>query len=79
MMDELRRLNENPNPPAMLGRILTSSRKWYKRKGSSLECQNCFFVYPIIDSNLKNLPISNQKENFHSPLHSIVYFYDLFE
>ena len=22
--------------------------------GSSLECQNCFFVYPIIDSNLKN-------------------------
>ena len=25
------------------------------------------------------LPISNQRENFHSPLHSTVYFYALFE
>ena len=32
-----------------------SNRKWCKRRGSSLECQNCFFVYPIIDSNLINL------------------------
>lgn len=40
------------------GRLLCSirsNRKWCKRRGSSLECQNCFFVYPIIDSNLKNL------------------------
>lgn len=39
------------------GRLLCSirsNRKWCKRRGSSLECQNCFFVYPIIDSNLKN-------------------------
>ena len=35
---------------------IRSNRKWCKRRGSSLECQNCFFVYPIIDSNLKNLP-----------------------
>ena len=34
---------------------MRSNRKWCKRRGSSLECQNCFFVYPIIDSNLKNL------------------------
>ena len=34
---------------------IRSNRKWCKRRGSSLECQNCFFVYPIIDSNLKNL------------------------
>ena len=33
---------------------MRSNRKWCKRRGSSLECQNCFFVYPIIDSNLKN-------------------------
>ena len=42
------------------GRLLCSirsNRKWCKRRGSSLECQNCFFVYPIIDSNLKNLLI----------------------
>ena len=41
------------------GRLLCSirsNRKWCKRRGSSLECQNCFFVYPIIDSNLINLP-----------------------
>ena len=40
------------------GRLLCSirsNRKWCKRRGSSLECQNCFFVYPIIDSNLTNL------------------------
>ena len=39
------------------GRLLCSirsNRKWCKRRGSSLECQNCFFVYPIIDSNLTN-------------------------
>lgn len=36
---------------------IRSNRKWCKRRGSSLECQNCFFVYPIIDSNLKNLII----------------------
>ena len=34
---------------------IRSNRKWCKRRGSSLQCQNCFFVYPIIDSNLKNL------------------------
>ena len=34
---------------------MRSNRKWCKRRGSSLECQNCFFVYSIIDSNLKNL------------------------
>lgn len=34
---------------------IMSNRKWCKRRGSSLESQNCFFVYPIIDSNLKNL------------------------
>lgn len=37
---------------------IRSNRKWCKRRGSSLECQNCFFVYPIIDSNLKNLSLS---------------------
>lgn len=36
---------------------IRSNRKWCKRRGSSLQCQNCFFVYPIIDCNLKNLPI----------------------
>ena len=36
---------------------IRSNRKWCKRRGSSLECQNCFFVYPIIDSNLKNLSL----------------------
>ena len=44
------------------GRLLCSirsNRKWCKRRGSSLECQNCFFVYPIIDSNLTNLSIYN--------------------
>ena len=43
------------------GRLLCSirsNRKWCKRRGSSLQCQNCFFVYPIIDCNLKNLSIS---------------------
>ena len=43
------------------GRLLCSirsNRKWCKRRGSSLECQNCFFVYPIIDSNLTNLLVS---------------------
>ena len=43
------------------GRLLCSirsNRKWCKRRGSSLECQNCFFVYPIIDSNLTNLGLS---------------------
>ena len=34
---------------------IRSNRKWCKRRGSSLQCQNCFFVYPIIDCNLKNL------------------------
>ena len=34
---------------------IRSDRKWCKRRGSSLQCQNCFFVYPIIDCNLKNL------------------------
>ena len=38
---------------------IRSNRKWCKRRGSSLECQNCFFVYPIIDSNLKNLSYNN--------------------
>ena len=33
---------------------IRSNRKWCKRRGSSLQCQNCFFVYPIIDCNLKN-------------------------
>ena len=37
---------------------IRSNRKWCKRRGSSLQCQNCFFVYPIIDCNLKNLSIS---------------------
>ena len=44
------------------GRLLCSirsNRKWCKRRGSSLECQNCFFVYPIIDSNLTNLITSS--------------------
>ena len=41
---------------------MRSNRKWCKRRGSSLECQNCFFVYPIIDSNLKNLQIKEFKE-----------------
>ena len=41
---------------------IRSNRKWCKRRGSSLECQNCFFVYPIIDSNLKNL--YNYSSNF---------------
>ena len=40
---------------------IRSNRKWCKRRGSSLECQNCFFVYPIIDSNLKNLFICTQR------------------
>jgi len=31
---------------------IRSNRKWCKRRGSSLQCQNCFFVYPIIDCNL---------------------------
>ena len=44
---------------------IRSNRKWCKRRGSSLECQNCFFVYPIIDSNLKNL--------LSSPLYFIAY------
>lgn len=38
---------------------IRSNRKWSKRRGSSLKCQNCFFVYPIIDSNLKNLSYNN--------------------
>ena len=33
---------------------IRSNRKWCKRRGSSLQCQNCFFVYHIIDCNLKN-------------------------
>ena len=37
---------------------IRSNRKWCKRRGSSLECQNCFFVYLIIDSNLKNLSLT---------------------
>ena len=41
---------------------IRSNRKWCKRRGSSLQCQNCFFVYPIIDCNLKNFKISNQFE-----------------
>ena len=45
---------------------MRSNRKWCKRRGSSLECQNCFFVYPIIDSNLKNFLAAflNNKVNF---------------
>ena len=51
------------------GRLLCSirsNRKWCKRRGSSLECQNCFFVYPIIDSNLTNLYVlyNNQFSGF---------------
>ena len=38
---------------------IRSNRKWCKRRGSSLQCQNCFFVYPIIDCNLKNLSYNN--------------------
>ena len=50
------------------GRLLCSirsNRKWCKRRGSSLECQNCFFVYPIIDSNLTNLVncVDNQNKS----------------
>ena len=41
---------------------IRSNRKWCKRRGSSLQCQNCFFVYPLIDCNLKNL------SNFKNPL-----------
>ena len=33
---------------------IRSNRKWCKRRGSSLQCQNCFFVYTISDCNLKN-------------------------
>ena len=40
---------------------IRSNRKWCKRRGSSLQCQNCFFVYPIIDCNLKNLFICTQR------------------
>ena len=40
---------------------IRSNRKWCKRRGSSLQCQNCFFVYPIIDCNLKNLKRGNEK------------------
>lgn len=40
---------------------IRSNRKWCKRRGSSLQCQNCFFVYPIIDCNLKNLSDSFSK------------------
>ena len=55
------------------GRLLCSirsNRKWCKRRGSSLQCQNCFFVYPIIDCNLKNFPIyfvssQNQDSSIH--------------
>ena len=36
-----------------LVKFFRSNRKWCKRRGSSLQCQNCFFVYPIIDCNLK--------------------------
>ena len=42
---------------------IRSNRKWCKRRGSSLECQNCFFVYPIIDSNLKNLCSVEESDN----------------
>ena len=34
---------------------IRSNRKWCKRRGSSMQCQNCFFVYTISDCNLKNL------------------------
>lgn len=34
---------------------IRSNRKWCKRRGSSLQCQNCFFVYTISDCNLKKL------------------------
>lgn len=37
---------------------IRSNRKWCKRRGSFLQCQSCFFVYPIIDCNLKNLYLS---------------------
>ena len=40
---------------------IRSNRKWCKRRGSSLQCQNCFFVYSIIDSNLKNLLLQLQR------------------
>lgn len=44
---------------------IRSNRKWCKRRGSSLECQNCFFVYPIIDSNLKNFINSRIKNSIY--------------
>ena len=54
----------------LMGRSLCSirsNRKWSKRRGSSLQCQNCFFVYPISDCNLKNL--------FNSENRNLVYLY----
>ena len=58
------------------GRLLCSirsNRKWCKRRGSSLECQNCFFVYPIIDSNLINLLILR----FYCTLHPLFRVQDM--
>ena len=59
------------------GRLLCSirsNRKWCKRRGSSLECQNCFFVYPIIDSNLTNCCYLYYTS---LPIEKIVYFMKL--
>ena len=42
---------------------IRSNRKWCKRRGSSMQCQNCFFVYTISDCNLKNL-LLRQTESF---------------
>ena len=50
---------------------IRSNRKWCKRRGSSLQCQNCFFVYTIIDCNLKNFLNS---PNLNLPIRQIQIF-----
>ena len=58
---------------------IRSNRKWCKRRGSSLECQNCFFVYPIIDSNLKNLLLNFVFKLYHKTCEQFYRNFGLYE
>ena len=52
---------------------IRSNRKWCKRRGSSLQCQNCFFVYTISDCNLKNFVVP-LKSNITANTDKTTYF-----
>ena len=58
---------------------IRSNRKWCKRRGSSLQCQNCFFVYPIIDCNLKNLFLNFVFKLYHKTCEHFYRNFGLYE